>query len=137
MKLIDTVCRGCRHITRDVWVENLQSIALHCHLCGATVERAWAFVKAPGITPQGTRAEINTDPLPKPKHVDTKAIAVETMQEVQQKWLRYSDETIAEQHVSREINEKAGLADAQGNLKPTPTPPPITFEKPSISECAV
>lgn len=122
-KLIDTACPDCGHIELDVYTT--LPVALQCHLCGGTVERAWAFVRAPGVTPQGTRAEINTD-RPRPTKVDTKAIAAETKAEVEQKWLRYSDEKVAEQHVSREINEKAGIADAQGNEKPLPKYAPIT-----------
>lgn len=99
-------------------------------MCGGGTERCWAFVAAPGITPQGTRRERNTDPPPKPTRIDTKAVAAETKAEVEAKWLRYANETVAEQHVSREINEKAGIADAGGNLLPMPTPPPITFPKP-------
>lgn len=90
----------------------------------------WAFVCAPGITPNGTRPERNTDPKPQPTRVDTAAIAAEAKAEVEAKWLRYANEAVAEQHVSREINEKAGIADAVGNLLPMPTPPPITFPKP-------
>jgi hypothetical protein len=133
-KLIDTVCpQG--HIKRDVFT--VLPVAMQCHVCGETVERLWAFAKAPGITPQGTQPEINTDGPARPKKVDTQAIALETMREVKDKWLRYSDDKIAEQHVSREINEKAGLADAAGNEKPLPKQDPITFAKPALSECAV
>ena len=135
-RLIDTSCPGCGHIAIDVWVENLSAINLACHKCGTAVERAWAGVKAPGITLQGTRPEINTDGPSRPKPVDVKAIAAKKTHEVQDKWLRYSDEKIAEQHVSREINERAGIADAQGNEKPVPKYEPITFEKPSAAEFA-
>lgn len=121
-KLIDTVCM-LGHIERDVYTE--LPVRLNCLACGEPVERLWAFVKAPGITPQGTRAEINTDRVVKNK-VDVKAIAAETKAEVEAKWLRYSDERVAEQHVSREINEKAGIADAAGNEIPLPKYAPIT-----------
>lgn len=134
-RLVDVACPECGHVTRDVWVASLDASAYpECAKCDVRVVRAW--LSAPSITPLGTRPEFNTD-ISRPTKVDTRAIAAETMREVQDKWLRYGDEKIAEQHVSREINERAGLADAQGNLKPLPTPPPITFEKPSIAECAV
>lgn len=126
MKLIDVVCSQ-GHVAVDVFVKVLTELPV-CKKCGAETERAW--LSAPSITPQGTRAEINTDRF-KPKKIDTKAIAAEVTQEVEQKWLRYSDEKIAEQHVSREINEKAGIADAMGNPTPLPTPAPITFAKPA------
>jgi hypothetical protein len=95
--------------------------------------RAW--LSAPSITSQGTRAERNFERPREPK-VDSAHIARETAFEVEQKWLRYSDEQIAEQHISREINEAAGIADAAGNEKPIPKPDPITFAKPSLAECA-
>lgn len=133
-KLIDTVCpRG--HIARDVFAT--LPVELNCWECGLRVERLWAFVKAPGITPQGTRPEINTDGPSRPNKVDTKAIAIETKREIEDKWLRYGDEKIAEQHVKREIDHKAGLCDAAGNETPLPQQTPITFEKPALSECAI
>ena len=126
-RLIDMACPGCGQVTVDVWVASLEPARFpQCHKCGVQVERAWAFVRAPGVTPQGTRPECGFDQVVE-RPVDKKAIAVDTIQEVEQKWLRYSDETLAEQHVSREINEAAGMADAMGNLLPAPTPPPITF----------
>ncbi len=131
LKLIDVACPGCGRVTVDMFVKSLEPALLPlCRQCGVQVERAWAFVKAPGITPQGTRAEINTD-KPRIQRVDSTAIAAETALEVEQKWLRYSDEKIAEQHVSREINEAAGIADSQGNEIPIPKPAPLVFEKPS------
>jgi hypothetical protein len=136
-RLIDTACPDCGHVQRDVWVDNLQAIALNCHKCGGAVERAWAFVKAPGITPQGTRVEINTDPPSRPAKVDTQAIALETKREIEDKWLRYSDEKVAEANVSREINHKAGICDVAGNETPLPKQDPIVFEKPSLAECAI
>lgn len=127
-RLIDMACSHCGHVEIDVWVSRLDAV-LNCHICGGEAKRAWAFVKAPGMTPQGTRPEVNTDVV-RPRLVDTKAIAAETKLEVEQKWLRYSDERVAEQHISREINEAAGISDAAGNEKSLPTPPPITFPKP-------
>lgn len=121
-KLIDTVCQF-GHIERDVYTE--LPVRLNCEECGEPVERLWAFVKAPGVTPQGTRPEVNTD-RPRLNKVDTKAIAIETKAEIEAKWLRYSDPKVAEQHVSRETNEKAGIADAAGNEKPLPKYAPIT-----------
>lgn len=82
------------------------------------------------------RSEHNTSQPLSPTAINKKAIAEQTMQEIEQKWLRYSDPAIAEQHVSREINEAAGIADAAGNEKPIPTPAPIMFAKPSPAECA-
>jgi hypothetical protein len=117
------------HVSRDVWVSKLGETR-DCPACFSQMARTWAYVKAPGITPQGTRPEINFGPAPQAPRIDTKAIAANTAQEIEQKWLRYGDEKIAEQHVSREINEAAGIADAVGNLLPAPTPPPITFAKP-------
>lgn len=133
MKLIDLVCLS-GHIHRDVFVKTLETWTLpKCH-CGAPSIRAW--LSAPSITPQGTRAERNTSKTAGPSKVDEKKIAADTMFEVEQKWLRYGDDKIAEQHVSREINEAAGIADAAGNEKPIPTPDPITFAKPTLAECA-
>jgi hypothetical protein len=123
-KLIDVACPGCGTRKADVWTDALPTCS-----CGAEMERCWAFVKAPGITPNGTRPEVGCD-VSAPSKVDTKAIAAETKAEIEQKWLRYSDEKIAEQHVSREINEAAGIADAQGNEKKIEMPAPIMFEKP-------
>jgi hypothetical protein len=137
LKLIDVACPKCGQVTVDVFVQTLEPALFPYCQCGAQVERAWAFVKAPGITPQGTRPERNTDKPVGPQRVDTKAIAEETKFEVEQKWLRYSDEKVAEQHVSREINHKAGIADEAGNEIPVPKPAPITFPKPSLAECAV
>lgn len=90
------------------------------------VERAWAFVRAPGVTPQGTRPERGSNWIAPPPKVNVKKIAEDTTFEIEQKWQRYSDPQIAEQHVSREINEAAGIADAQGNEKPVPKQAPIT-----------
>lgn len=133
-KLIDTVCpQG--HIARDVWAT--LPVDLNCWECGRSVERLWAFVKAPGITPQGTRAEVNTDPPSQPRKVDTQAIALESKREVEDKWLRYSDEKVAEANVSREINHRAGICDVAGNETPLPKQDPIVFQKPALSECAV
>lgn len=125
-KLIDVVCPECGPQI-DVWSDD-GSMPL-CE-CGLPTERLWFGVKAPGITPQGTRPERNTDKPSRPRRVDTRAIAVETKQEIEQKWLRYSDEKVAEQVISREINHKAGMADEAGNLLPPPKPAPITFAKP-------
>jgi hypothetical protein len=115
MKLIDVACLN-GHVTVDVFVEGGECPACEC---GAATERTWAFVKAPGR---------NTDRPAGPAKVDTKAIAAETKFEIEQKWQRYSDPQVAEQHVSREINEAAGIADAQGNKKPITMPAPITFK---------
>lgn len=120
-RLIDMACSQ-GHVKNDVWVDHLDA-TLNCHICGGESKRTWAFVKAPGMTPRGTRPEINTD-VSRPKRVDTKAIAADTKFEIEQKWLRYSDEKISEQHIQREISEAAGLD------KPMPTPPPLTFPKP-------
>lgn len=92
-------------------------------------------MSAPSITPQGTRPERNTD-RHRLNRVNTKAIAAETKLEIEQKWLRFSDETIAEEHVKREINEKAGIADAAGNELPVPKPAPITFANPAAGGAA-
>ena len=124
---IDTVCPACADQQLDVFVERGGDKPL-CS-CGARVERLW--LSAPGITPQGTRPERRVAEAPREKRVDVKAIAAETKAEVEQKWLRYSDEQVAEQHVSREINHAAGMADELGNLTPLPTPEPITFAKPA------
>jgi hypothetical protein len=132
MKLIDVVCPS-GHIALDVCVADL-TVRPSCGFCGMSTERAW--LSAPGITPQGTRPERNTDRPKGPAPVNTTRIAEEVKFEVEQKWLRYSDPKVAEQHVSREINEAAGIADAMGNEKPIPKPDPITFAKPSPAECA-
>lgn len=127
-KLIDTACPGCGHVAVDVWVTSLESARFpQCYECGVQVERAW--ISAPSVTPQGTRPERNMATPARSAAVNTKAIAEETTFEVEQKWLRYSDPKIAEQHVSREINEKAGIADAQGNEKPIPKPAPIVLQR--------
>lgn len=137
LKLIDVVCPS-GHIAIDVFVRGLAAENCpDCKKCGAKTERLWAYAKAPGITPQGTRTEINTDGPGRPKTVDIAAIAAEKSREVADKWLRYSDDKVAEQHVSREINERAGITDAQGNEKPVPTYAPLTFDKPSAAEFAV
>jgi hypothetical protein len=128
MKLIDVACPKCGHVTVDLCVRTLEPALLpQCHLCGVQVERAW--LSAPSITPNGTRPERNTDRKQGPPPVNTTRIAEDVKFEVEQKWLRYSDPTIAEQHVSREINEAAGID------KPIPTPDPITFAKPTPAEC--
>ena len=132
-KLIDVVC-PLGHIAEDVWAEDLKSLPLCVSkACGLPTKRAW--LSAPSVTPNGTRPERNTD-RPRPKRVDTTAIAVETKLEVEQKWLRYSDEKLAEQAVSREINHKAGMADEMGNPTPLPKPEPITFAKPAEAMAA-
>jgi len=119
-KLIDVVCpQG--HITVDAWWVDGQMPAC---VCGQPTVRAWLV--APGITPQGTRPERAVAESRRPPGVNTKAIAEATQFEIEQKWQRYSDPHIAEQHISREINEAAGVADAAGNPLPVPTPPPIT-----------
>lgn len=129
-KLIDTVCPRCGFIKEDVWVGSLEAAQMPlCNGCGTQTERAW--LSAPSITPQGTRPEVNTSRPAAPARVDTKAIAAATKAEVEQKWLRFSDERVAEQHVQREINHKAGLWDASGNEVPIPKPAPITFAKPA------
>ena len=130
MTFIDLVC-SAGHLSRDVFVESPASRP-EC-MCGHPTQRAW--LSAPSITLQGMRPERNTDRRVEPK-VDKKRIAEETAFEIEQKWARYSDPAISEQHVSREINEAAGIADAQGNEKPIPKAPPIMFEKPSPAECA-
>lgn len=135
MKLIDVGCPRCGHIVLDLCVKSLEPALLpQCDKCGVQVERAW--LSAPSIMPGGTRAERNTDRPYSPPPVDTKHIAADVKFEVEQKWLRYSDPTVAEQHVSREINEAAGCADAAGNEIPIPTPEPITFAKPTPAASA-
>lgn len=135
MKLIDVACPACGHVLLDVWVRTLDPHAWPvCSECGTQTERV--LLTAPGITPQGTRPERNTDRRQGPARVDTQRVAADVKLEVEQKWLRYSDPAIAEQHVSREINEAAGISDAAGNEKPIPTPAPITFAKPTPAECA-
>lgn len=123
------------HVAIDVWVDG--DNYPQCKSCMTYTQRCWAYVKAPGITPQGTRAEINTDPRRMPKKVDTQAIALETKREVEDKWLRYSNEKVAEENVSREINHKAGICDVAGNETPLPKQDPIVFNKPTLAECAV
>lgn len=120
-KIIDVVC-PTGHIARDVYTE---LNALPVCRCGEATTRLWAYVKAPGITPQGTRPEVNTD-RPTLRKVDTKAIAAETKLEVEQKWLRYGDEKVAEEHVRREINHAAGISDVAGNETKIVMPDPIT-----------
>ncbi len=129
---IDVVCAH-GHESIDVWVDTSEPLP-SCAWCGEPTERAW--LSAPSITPGGTRAERNTDRQVGPPPVDAKQIARDTAFEVEQKWLRYSDPKVAEQHVSREINEAAGIADAAGNEKPIPKPDPIMFAKPTAAECA-
>ena len=125
-RLIDTACAGCGHVEVDVWVTSLEPARFpNCHVCGVQVQRAW--LSAPSITPQGTRPERRGAPRA-PERVNTKAIVEDATFEIEQKWQRYSDPQIAEQHVSREINEAAGIADAAGNEKPVPTPAPITVD---------
>ncbi len=124
-KLVDAVCSGCGRRELDVWLIGGQ---LPTCQCGSATERLWAFAKAPGITPQGTRPHRGFD-APTQHVVDTKAIAAETKREVEDKWLRFSDERVAEEHVKREINHQAGWWDAAGNETPIPTPAPITFPK--------
>jgi hypothetical protein len=141
MILIDLICEA-GHIHEDVFVENLDGVSFptcQCLVarnkrCGKPTQRAW--LSAPSITPRGTRAERNTGASSGPPPVDEKKIAADVMFEVEQKWQRYSDPAIAEQHVSREINEAAGIADAAGNEKPVPKPDPIMFAKPTLAECA-
>jgi hypothetical protein len=141
MKLIDLICEA-GHIHEDVFVENLdgaslpvcQCLVTRTQRCGKPTQRAW--LSSPSITPQGTKLERNRSVASGPPPVDEKKIAAEVMFEVEQKWQRYSDPKVAEQHVSREINEAAGIADASGNEKPIPKPDPITFAKPSLAECA-
>ena len=124
--LIDMVCPN-GHVHIDVLVDSLSSTGrTKCGTCNESLTRTWAFVKAPGITPQGTRPEVNTDRYYEAK-VDTKAIAADTTFEIEQKWLRYSDETIAEEHVRREINEAAGIDN------PPPTPDPLVFTNPAAA----
>ena len=130
-RLIDTLCPSCGHVEIDTFVTSLEPARLpSCHTCGVQVQRAW--LSAPCITPQGTRPERRGAPRP-PERVNTKAIVEDTKFEIEQKWQRYSDPQIAEQHVSREINEAAGIADAAGNEKPVPTPAPLTFAKPTAA----
>jgi hypothetical protein len=134
--LVDVACEA-GHFRSDVWIDTAEPLPPCVCLvtrgkrCGLPTIRA----SAPNITPQGTRAERNFERPREPK-VDSAHIARETAFEVEQKWLRYSDEQIAEQHISREINEAAGIADAAGNEKPIPKPDPIMFAKPSLAECA-
>ncbi len=128
MKLIDMACPN-GHVHFDVWVSTPRSAeGAQCLTCSEAMTRTWAFVKAPGVTPQGTRPERGYDP-PTQHVVDTKAIAAETKREVEDKWLRFSDERVAEEHIKREINHQAGWWDAAGNETPIPTPAPITFPK--------
>ncbi len=128
-KLVDAVCTDCGQESYDVWTSDGR--LPWCKECHGVQTRLWAFVRAPGITPNGTRAEVNTDPPPQLNRVDTKAIALETQREVEDKWLRFSDEAIAEEHVRREVNEAAGISDAAGNLLPVPKPDPLTFAAPA------
>lgn len=121
-KLIDVTCPN-GHERLDVWAELGQ---LPTCPCGEPTLRLWRT--APGITPQGTRPERGRN-VSRPNRVDATAIAAETTREVEAKWLRYSDEKIAEQAVSREINHKAGIADEMGNPKALPTPAPIVMER--------
>lgn len=130
MKLIDTACPKCGQVVTDVFVMRLEPALLPLCECGAQVERAW--LSAPSVTPQGTRPERNTDKAPKPSKVDVKAIARDTTFEVEQKWTRYSDPKLAEQHISREINHKAGIADETGNKLPDPKPAPFQVLKSEI-----
>ena len=137
MTLIDLVCPS-GHFTYDAVVDCVCSRPLCAHplgtsQCGLVTKRAW--LSAPSITPGGTRAERNTDRKVAPP-VNKKKIAEDTTFEIEQKWARYSDPVVAEQHVSREINEAAGIADAAGNEKPIPKPDPIMFNKPTLAECA-
>lgn len=141
MKLIDVVCpKG--HIAFDVWVKTLEpqdcpacnALVTRTQRCGAQTKRI--FLSAPSITPNGTQPERNTGRPKGPAPVDTQKVAAEVKFEVEQKWQRYSDPTIAEHHVGREINEAAGIADHRGNEKPIPKPDPITFRKPTPAECA-
>lgn len=129
MTLIDLMCAD-GHLRKDAFVDNPASRP-ECRVCGRPTWR----VDAPSITPNGTRRERNTDRKVEPR-VDAKRIAADTIFEIEQKWLRYSDSTIAEQHVSREINEAAGIADDRGNEIPIPKPDPIMFNKPTLAECA-
>lgn len=138
MKLIDLTCpKG--HIHTDVFVDSLDALptcvclVMRGVVCGLQTERAW--LTAPGITPRGTRPERRVEPAGPPP-VNKKKIAEETTFEIEQKWARYSNPQVAEQHVSREINEAAGIADAAGNEKPIPKPDPIMFAKPTAAECA-
>ena len=138
MKLIDVVCPS-GHIQFDVFVKTLDKSAYplcaclvtRTKRCGQQTERAW--LSAPSITPQGTRPERNTDRPPSPAKVNTQAIALETTREIEAKWTRYRDPKLAEQHVSREINHKAGIADEVGNTIPIPKPAPFQVTKPKIS----
>ena len=130
-QLIDVVCPACGHVAIDVWlVERVYPV---CVQCGVQTERAW--LSAASITPQGTRPERNTDRR-RPQKADTKKIAAETKFEIEQKWLRHSNDALAEQAVSREINHKAGIADDMGNPLPIPKPPPITFPNPMTAAAA-
>lgn len=133
MKIIDLTCaRG--HVMRDIFVRSLRPVDYpECSWCGEPTTRAW--LSAPSITPNGTRAERNTDKVTGPPKVDEKKIAADTMFEIEQKWNRFDDPAVAEQHVSREINEAAGIADERGNEKPIPRPDPIMFPKPTPVEC--
>lgn len=99
-----------------------------CLQCGRPTQRSWSFVKAPGITPQGTQPEFNRE-RPRLNKVDVKAIAAETKLEIESKYLRYSNEAVAEEHVRREVNHAAGICDAAGNETPLPKAPPISFDK--------
>ena len=110
---VDVVCPTCAHRQVDVFVERGGQLPL-CS-CGSRVERLW--LSAPGITPQGTRPERNTD-VARPNRVDSKAIALETTREIEAKMLRYSDPVVAEANIAAEVN--AHIND------PVPTPAPIT-----------
>jgi hypothetical protein len=119
-KLIDVMCPACGVGHVDVWVpRNGQMPVCQCQPDGSVTERWWR--SGPGITPQGTRPERNTA-RPRLNRVDTKAIAAETMAEIDQKMLRYSDPVVAEENISREVNAHI--------YKPVPTPAPIMFERP-------
>ena len=133
LKLIDTACPKCGQVVIDVFVKSLEAALLPYCSCGTQVERARAFVQAPGITPRGTQQERNTDRPPSPAKVNTQAIALETTREIEAKWTRYRDPKLAEQHVSREINHKAGIADEVGNTIPIPKPAPFQVTKSEIS----
>ena len=116
--LVDVRCEN-GHFVRDVWAEVGQGagkpLALMCD-CGGLVFRA----DAPAITPNGIPADREID-IPRETTVDTAAIARETAAEIEAKYARFADETVAEENVSREVNEHIN--------DPLPEVPELTFQR--------
>ncbi len=94
--LIDVRC-GCG-VQRDIWTE-LPYVVLRCTTCGMRRLRA----DAPAITPNGIPADREID-IPRIEKVDTKAIATATAKEIEEKFARFSDPVIAEEHVKAEVD---------------------------------